>query len=84
MASNFVGAELDPELAERFDAARQLDRRNRSDALRVAVELYAESVAARVAADSRSPSADAPARMKASRGAEASLIAAARGDQDGG
>jgi hypothetical protein len=51
----FIGAHISPDLLSRLDRARELDRRGaRSVAIRVAIELYVESVAAQVAAESRS------------------------------
>jgi metal-responsive CopG/Arc/MetJ family transcriptional regulator len=46
-----LGARIPRDLIDQFDAAATLDRRSRSDAVRVAMEQYVNFVAARVDGD---------------------------------
>jgi metal-responsive CopG/Arc/MetJ family transcriptional regulator len=54
MAFVHLGARVPEDLAEQFDRARILDRRNRSEALRLAMEGYIAKVAGTIAVEGES------------------------------
>jgi hypothetical protein len=59
----FIGAQIPPELLEQLDSARELDRRGpRAVAIRYAIELYVQHVAAQVSAGSLAINEERPAR----------------------